>query len=101
MMRSEFGAVPRLLFADGGPTCNEFMMQFTADILRLELVVADIPELSARGAAMAAMLGQRMVHSLAELSKLPRDQRRFEPKLDAATADRFYSEWQSAVRRVF
>jgi glycerol kinase len=101
MMRSEVGAVPRVLFADGGPTCNEFMMQFTADILQLELVVADIPELSARGAAMAGMLGQRMVGSLAELSKLPRAQRRYEPKMAAATADRFYSEWQSAVRRVF
>ena len=36
-------------------------MQFTADILRLELMVAEIPESSARGAAMAAMLGQGMV----------------------------------------
>jgi glycerol kinase len=101
MMRNEVGAVPRLLFADGGPTCNEFMMQFTADILRLELVAAEIPELSARGVAMAAMLGQRLVGSLAELSKLPRTARRYEPKLEAATADRFYSEWQTAVRRVF
>jgi glycerol kinase len=101
MMRQEVGAAPRLLFADGGPTCNEFMMQFTADILRLELVVADIPELSARGAAMAAMLGQRVVGSLTELSKLPRAQRRYAPKLEAATAERFYSEWQTAVERVF
>jgi glycerol kinase len=77
------------------------MMQFTADILHLELVAADIPELSARGVAMAALLGQRIVGSLAELSKLPRTARRYEPKLDAATTDRFYSEWQTAVRRVF
>ena len=42
MMRFNGGAVPRVLFADGGPTCNEFLMQFTADILRLELIVAEM-----------------------------------------------------------
>ena len=33
MMQAEGGIAPQLLFADGGPTRNEFLMQFTADIL--------------------------------------------------------------------
>ena len=30
---------PQVLMADGGPTCNEFLMQFTADIMERDLVV--------------------------------------------------------------
>ena len=101
MMRLNGGVVPQVLFADGGPTCNEFLMQFTADILRLELIVAEIPESSARGAAMAAMLGRGTVASFDELSSLPRTVRRFEPQMEAAAAERLYSEWQIAVERVF
>ena len=101
MMRLNGGVVPQVLFADGGPTCNEFLMQFTADILRLDLIVAEIPESSARGAAMAAMLGRGAVASFDELSSLPRTVRRFEPQMEAAAAERLYSEWQIAVERVF
>jgi glycerol kinase len=101
MMRSNGGVVPQVLLADGGPTCNEFLMQFTADILRLDLVVAEIPESSARGAAMAAMLGRGAMASFDELSSLPRTVRRFEPQMEAAAAERLYSEWQIAVERVF
>jgi glycerol kinase len=93
--------VPRLLFADGGPTRNEFLMQFTADILRAELIVAEIAESSARGAAMAAMLGQGQAASFADLSSLPRSARSYKPTMEAAIAERFYSEWLAAVRRVF
>jgi glycerol kinase len=101
MMRIDDVAVPQLLFADGGATCNEFAMQFVADILRAKLVVAEIAESSARGAAMAAMLGQRKAKSFADLSSLPRATRDYLPKMDVATAERLYSEWQAAVRRVF
>lgn len=100
MMRLDGGVVPRVLLADGGPTCNEFLMRFTADILRLEIIVAEIPESSARGAAMAAMLGRGMVASFDELSLLPRAARRYEPQMEAAASERLYSEWQIAVERV-
>jgi glycerol kinase len=101
MMRLNGGVVPQVLFADGGPTCNEFLMQFTADILGLELIVAEIPESSARGAAMAAMLGRGAMASFDELSSLSRTVRRFQPQMEAAAAKRLYSEWQIAVERVF
>lgn len=100
MMRLNGGDVPQVLLADGGPTCNDFLMQFSADILRLDLIVAEVPESSARGVAMAAMLGRGMVASFGELSSLPRTARRFKPQMAAATAERLYSEWQIAVERV-
>jgi glycerol kinase len=101
MMKLSWGVVPQVLLADGGPTCNDFLMQFTADILRLELIVAEVPESSARGAAMAAMLGRGMVASFNELPSLPRTVGRFKPDMEAGAAERLYSEWQIAVERVF
>jgi glycerol kinase len=43
MMRSGSQIAPRVLYADGGPTRNTFLMQFTADITGLELRVAEVP----------------------------------------------------------
>jgi glycerol kinase len=99
-MTTEDMEVPRMLRVDGGPTRNRFLMQFVADILQMEIEVADVTESSARGAAIAAMVGLNKVSSAVELSSRPREARRYRPQMDATTADRLYSEWQTAVRRV-
>jgi glycerol kinase len=100
MMRSESGVSPALLFADGGPTRNEFLMQFTADITRLELVVAEVAESSARGAATAAMLGLGLVDSFDDLAKLRGNAKSYVPVIQADEAERLYSSWRQAVGRV-
>ena len=100
-LRVDSDAVPQLLLADGGAIGNEFLMQFTADILQMEVVATEVPESSARGAAMAGMLGMGMVSSIAELSALPRKGRSYRPRMNAAAAQQLYSGWQTAVKRVF
>ena len=72
MMRQDAGVAPKTLHADGGPTRNEFLMQFTADIADVELVVSEVPESSALGAVMAGMLGLGRFDSPADLAALPR-----------------------------
>jgi glycerol kinase len=99
-MKSNGNPTPRSLLADGGPSGNAFLMQFAADILQLEIEVADVAESSARGAAFAAMIGMNNSSSLAELKSLTRSVRRYPPRMSAATAERLYSEWQGAVKRV-
>lgn len=99
-MTANGSTMPRMLLADGGPTRNEFLMQFTADILQIEIEVAEVAESSARGAAFAAMLGLNELSSLTELQSLPRAVRCYRPQMDVATSDRLYSEWQTAVKRV-
>ena len=64
MMQRDAGVAPQVLHADGGPTRNEFLMQFTADMTGVELVVSEVPESSALGAAMAAGLGLGQWQSL-------------------------------------
>jgi glycerol kinase len=100
MMRLDSRVTPGLLCVDGGPTRNEFLMQFTADITGLELVVAEVAETSARGVAMAAMLGLGTVDSLADLAKLRGNVRTYRPQMDACKVEQLYSGWQQAVERV-
>lgn len=100
-LRRDNDIAPRLLLADGGAIGNEFLMQFTADILQIEVVASAVPDSSARGAAMAGMLGLGVVSSIAELSALPREGRTYRPQMSAAVAQQLYSEWQTAVKRVF
>jgi glycerol kinase len=100
MMRAEASVALRTLRADGGPTRNAFLMQFTADMIQLPLEASDVAEASAWGAAMAGLLGLGLYRSLDELAGLPQAVRRYEPHMDLETAEQLYAGWQAAVKRV-
>lgn len=100
MIRMETGIAPYVMRADGGPTRNEFLMQFTADVTQLEWEVTDVAEASALGAAMAGMLGLELCSSLEELAQLPRNKKSYSPQMAVEDADHLRSQWQAAVQRV-
>jgi len=100
MMRRDGKVKLQNLQADGGPTRNNFLMQFTADLTRTELKVSEVAESSAWGAAMNGLLGLGIYTSLDELTKLPRSQQVFRPKMKPADATKFHVGWQQAVKRV-
>ena len=100
MIVKEAGIAPQQMQADGGPTCNKFLMQFTADITRLCWKVSPVAESSALGAAMAAMLGTKLHQSLEDLAKLPREGASYEPQMTEADATTLINEWHAAVQRV-
>jgi glycerol kinase len=100
MMQRDAGVAPKTLHADGGPTRNEFLMQFTADMTGIDLVVAEVAESSARGAAMAGRIGLGAASSFDELGGLPRTTRTYQPTMSRHTANGLYTGWQAAVKRV-
>ena len=100
MMRADSKIKLRSLHADGGPTRNKFIMQFTTDITGVELKVSDVPESSAWGAAMNGLLGLGIYKSLDELAKLKREQKIFRPHMKAKLVGKNYVGWQQAVKRV-
>jgi len=100
MMRADAKVKLQSLYADGGPTRNKFLMQFTADLTHTEIKVAEITESSAWGAAMNGLLGLGIYKSLADLEKLPRPQTVFRPTMVAAEVARLHAGWQAAVKRV-
>jgi glycerol kinase len=100
MMRSEANLRLHTLHADGGPTRDKFLMQFTADITGVELKVSDVPESSAWGAAMKGLLALKIYPSLTALAKLPRRQTSFRPRMARKQVDKNYAGWKRAVKRV-
>jgi glycerol kinase len=99
MMRSDSGIRIRQLNCDGGPTRNSFLMQFTADITETELMVTDVPESSAWGAAMSGLLGLGICETFDELTKLPRTTKRFSSRMKNADRKRLHNDWLTAVER--
>jgi len=100
MMRADSKIKLHSVQADGGPTRNKFIMQFTADITGVELKVSDLPESSAWGAAMQGLLGLGVCKSLNDLAKLKHAQKVFRPRMKAELVQKNYAGWQQAVKRV-
>jgi glycerol kinase len=100
MMRADSKVALHSLHADGGPTRNKFIMQFTSDITRVALKVSDVPESSAWGAAMQGLLGLGICRSLDDLAKLKRGQKLFRPRMKPELVQKNYAGWQQAVKRV-
>jgi glycerol kinase len=99
MMGADAPVKLQQLHADGGPTRDHFLMQFTADLAGLELRVSRVAESSAWGAAMSGLLGLKLCNSLDELAALPREVRTYRPQMDPARAKRLHDGWLAAVKR--
>ena len=99
MMQADADVPLQSLFADGGPTQNKFLMQFTADITQVKLLVADVSEASAWGAAQAGLLGMQVFKSLDEINELHRHVSEYTPNMTFEDAQRLHAGWRVAVRR--
>ncbi len=99
-MEKDAGSRVDRLQADGGPTRNRFLMQFTANMTGARLSVSEIAESSALGAAMTGMLGSGVHASLEALAGLPRESLEFEPGMEASELERLWAGWQKAISQV-
>ncbi len=99
-MEEDAGISLSFIRADGGPTANRFLMQFTSDLVGLELQVADLPECSPLGASLCAAIGAGIYSSLDELEDLRHPFVKYRRKMEPELADRYYSGWKQAVKRV-
>lgn len=90
--------VPELR-VDGGATCNNALLQFQADILRVPVVRSQTAETTALGAAYLAGLAVGFWSSKAELAEHWRADRRFEPEMKEKDAADLIDRWHEAVQR--
>ncbi|HEU5080779.1 MAG TPA: glycerol kinase GlpK [Opitutaceae bacterium] len=86
--------------ADGGPTANRLLMQFTADLTRTHLRVSAMAHGSALGAALAGLLGSGVFQSVRELASIQREEIVYVPTMPVAQADMLHAGWKRAVRSV-
>ncbi len=97
-MAAEAGAPLRALRVDGGAAANNFLCQFQADVLNVEVLRPVITETTAMGAAFLAGVGAG-IWKLDALSSRWRLERRFAPSADPALRVAGYVGWQRAVER--
>lgn len=90
--------LPRL-FADGGASRNDALMQFQADLVDCPVVRSLSTDLSAIGAGWLAGLSTGYWRSRAELAELPRPATVFEPRIADSDRANLISGWRNALAR--
>ena len=99
-MAADLGAaLPGELRVDGGMTRNELLMQIQADILGSAVVVPEITETTALGAAFAAGLAVGFWRDLDELRSMPVATRRWEPRMSERDRAAALARWHKGAER--
>ena len=86
------------LRADGGATGNDWLMQFQADVLGAPLLVPEISETTALGAAYLAGVGVGM-WTLEHVRTSWREKRRYEPAMSDDERETLLHGWRRALER--
>ena len=95
----DVGAEPlRELKADGGATANGWLMQFQADVLGAPVVVPEVAETTAFGAASLAGVGAG-VWTLDRVGRAWRERARYEPRMGVAEREELVAGWRRALER--
>ena len=100
-MRADWPAMSAdtVLRVDGGMAASDVAMQFLADILAAPVDRPAVMETTALGAAYLAGHAAGLCPDLAGFAKMWKCERRFEPRMDAATRERKWRGWRAAVER--
>ncbi len=86
------------LRADGGATVNGWLMQFQADVLGVPVVVAEIAETTALGAAMLAGVGAGVLSQEA-VARGHRSRVEYEPRMAEDERLELLAGWHGALAR--
>jgi glycerol kinase len=100
-MEADSGKKARSLRVDGGATKSEFLMQFQADILGIEVERPVVTEMAALGACYLAGLGVGFWESKDEIARQWKIEKTFQPNMSDTTREELYADWKRAVERSF
>ncbi len=86
------------LKADGGAVGNSWLMQFQADVLGVPVIVPEVSETTALGAAYLAGVASGS-WTEDQTRAMWRESARYEPRMPAGERDRLLGEWRRALGR--
>jgi glycerol kinase len=86
------------LRADGGATVNAWLMQFQADVLGVPVIVPELAQTTALGAAYLAGVGAGL-WTLDHVKGSFRERARYEPVMSDEERERLLWEWRRALDR--
>jgi glycerol kinase len=96
-MEKDSGRTLSSIKADGGASANSFLMQFQADMLNRNVVLPEVAETTALGAAYMAGLATGYWSSLEDVKKNWRKRREFRPEMAAELRNRLIGGWDRAI----
>ncbi len=96
-MRADYGRPVEVLKADGGATDNAFLMQFQADISGIPVLLPEISETTALGAAYLSGLYSGYWSGMDEIEKNWRMLCKWVPSMDEKQRRKRLEVWHSAV----
>jgi glycerol kinase len=97
-MEAASGQPLRELRADGGATANGWLMQFQADVLGVPVVLPELTETTALGAAYLAGVGVGL-WTLSDVAGAWRERERFEPRMGEDERSELLGGWHEALAR--
>ena len=97
-MESASGIELEELKADGGAVVNRWLMQFQADVLEVPVVVPEVSETTALGAAFLAGVATGL-WSEADVREMWREDARYEPSMPADRREELLGGWAKALER--
>jgi glycerol kinase len=100
-MEADSGEKATSLRVDGGATKSEFLMQFQADILGIEVERPVVTEMAALGACYLAGLGVGFWESKEQIARQWKIEKVFHPAMKESTRHELYADWKRAVERSF
>jgi len=86
------------LRVDGGATANGWLMQFQADVLGVPVVVPEITQTTALGAAYLAGIAAG-TWTQRDTREMWREDRRFEPRMGEDERSELLAQWRRALER--
>ena len=92
------GEALEVLKADGGAVSNRWLMQFQADVLGAPVVVPEISETTALGAAYLAGIATG-VWDAEQVAAMWREAARYEPRMSEDERQSLLGNWRRAVER--
>jgi glycerol kinase len=98
-MESDSGIVLKEVRVDGGAVGNSFLMQFQSDILGVPVVVPEVTETTAAGAAYLAGLAVGFWTGREEIAARWKLARYYEPRMSDDERKRLTRRWLKAVER--
>ena len=86
------------LKADGGAVANSWLMQFQADVLGVPVIVPEVAETTALGAAYLAGIATGM-WSVDQVREMWRQAASYEPRMEEPVRDELIGRWHEALSR--
>ena len=98
-VKADLGRKIENLRVDGGASANDFLMQFQADVLNIEIVRPSLLETTSLGVGYLAGIATGYWKNTTEIAGLLKIDRIFKPQMEAELRQKLYENWTEAVKR--